>query len=188
MNKLLFALLLAGTLLLQSCGDNKKESDRVENAEESNGMKEGREPGLPDDAAKFAVKATNDGMLAVQLSQLALKKNLTPALREYADTMIKDHEKANTALKELAAKKNITLPTTLSIDNQETYERMDQLSGPDFNAQYAKTMLNSQKKTVKLFEKAAKDVNDADLREFAVKTLPTLKLHLKDIEDIEAVR
>lgn len=188
MNKLLFALFLAGTLSLQSCGDNKKESDSVENADEANEMNEDRGTGLTDDATEFAVKAANGGMLEVQLSQLALKKTPTPALREYADMMIKDHEKANAELKELAAKKNITLPATIDIDNQEIYEKMDQLSGPDFNAQYAKTMLKSHEATVKLFDEAAKDVTNADVRAFAVKTLPTLKMHLKHIKDIEAVR
>lgn len=187
MNKIIIALLLASTLSLQSCGDNKKESGTVANAEEANEMKE-YQGGPHEDATDFAVRAANGGMLEVQLSQLALKKSPTPALREYADMMIKDHEKANAELKSLAVKENIKLPGIMGQDDQETYEKMDELTGSDFNAQYAKTMLNSHKKTVKMFEKAAEDVTNAGVRDFAIKTLPTLKMHLKHIEGIEAER
>lgn len=185
MKKILFALLLGSTLSLQSCGDNKKESDSVENAEEANEMKDDRGTGLDDDATEFAVKAANGGMMEVQLSQLALEKNPTPAIREYATMMIEEHKKANDELKALAAQKNITLPTTLGEDKQESYNEMAKLSGDEFNKKYVEMMLSDHQKTVDMFKEAADDNENADLKAFAAKTLPTLQMHLDKIKTLE---
>ncbi len=185
MNKLLLALFLASALSLQSCGDNKKETDSVENAEEANEMKEDRGTGMDDDKTEFAVMAANGGMLEVQLSELALQKDPTPAIREYASMMVEDHKKANEDLKALAAQKNITLPATLGEDNQEAYNDMAKLSGTDFNKKYVDKMLSSHQKTVDLFKEAADDNDDAELKAFAAKTLPTLQMHLDKIKTIE---
>ena len=46
-------------------------------------------------------------------------------------------------------------------------------------------MVSDHKKTVDLFEKATTDAKDADIKSFAVKTLPTLKNHLAAIEAIQ---
>ena len=185
MKKLLLALFLASAFSLQSCGDKKNESDSVENAEQANEMKDDRGTGLNDDATEFAVKAANGGMTEVQLSQLALEKKPTPAIREYANMMIQDHQKANDELKALAAQKNITLPTTLGEDKQEMYNDMAKLSGDEFNKKYVETMLDDHQKTVDMFKEAANDNENADLKAFAAKTLPTLQMHLDKIKTIE---
>jgi len=46
-------------------------------------------------------------------------------------------------------------------------------------------MVDDHKKDVKAFEDAAKNCKDSDLKAFANKTLPTLKMHLQVIEKIK---
>ena len=46
-------------------------------------------------------------------------------------------------------------------------------------------MVDDHKKDVKAFEDASKNLKDSDLKAFAVKTLPTLKMHLETIEKIK---
>ena len=43
---------------------------------------------------------------------------------------------------------------------------------------------DGHKKAVKLFEDASLNCKDADLKAFATKTLPTLKMHLDSIQAI----
>jgi putative membrane protein len=47
-------------------------------------------------------------------------------------------------------------------------------------------MVDGHKKAVGLFEDASKNLKDTTLRAFAVKTLPTLKMHLDSINAIKA--
>jgi putative membrane protein len=46
-------------------------------------------------------------------------------------------------------------------------------------------MVTDPEKTVASFEKEAKSGTDADVKSFASKTLPTLKKHLKAVQDAE---
>jgi putative membrane protein len=47
-------------------------------------------------------------------------------------------------------------------------------------------MVSDHKQAVKLFEDASTNLDDADLKEFSIKTLPTLKHHLMAAETLAA--
>ena len=46
--------------------------------------------------------------------------------------------------------------------------------------------VDAHKDTVKLFEKAAKNLDDAELKKFAADTLPSLKQHLTMAQQLDA--
>jgi len=50
--------------------------------------------------------------------------------------------------------------------------------GPDFDKMYIKHMVEDHEKDVKEFTRAARECKNAKLKEFAEKTLPTIKDHL----------
>jgi putative membrane protein len=92
--------------------------------------------------------------------------------------MVEDHGKANEELKSIAANKNITLPTTLSNEHQEKIDKLSSLSGADFDEEYMEIMDKDHEKDVKMFEEASKDNDlDPEIKAFAAKTLPTLRMH-----------
>jgi putative membrane protein len=99
--------------------------------------------------------------------------------------MVTDHSKANDELKALAHKLNITLPDSISSDESKTRDDLAKKSGADFDKDYVNDMVDDHKKDVKAFEDAAKNCKDSDLKAFANKTLPTLKMHLEAIEKIK---
>ncbi len=59
----------------------------------------------------FMMEAARGGMAEVELSKLATTKAQNPEVKKFAQQMIQDHTNANTELKQLAGKKNVTLPT-----------------------------------------------------------------------------
>ena len=63
---------------------------------------------------------------------------------------------------------------------------MNWLKNParDFDKAYVEAMVDGHKKAVKLFTDAAQNCKDPDLKAFATKTLPTLKMHLDSIQAI----
>jgi len=46
-------------------------------------------------------------------------------------------------------------------------------------------MINSHQNAIALFEKTCNESNDTDIREWATKTLPTLKMHLAQAEQAQ---
>ncbi|MGQ0827828.1 MAG: DUF4142 domain-containing protein [Bacteroidota bacterium] len=126
----------------------------------------------------FAVMAADAGMFEVQAGNLAKANATSEKVKELANHMVTDHTKANNELKQLASKKNITLPTVLSDKMQKMYDELSKLAGSEFDKEYAKQMVSSHKKVIELFEKEADKGKDAELKSWAAEKLPTLKHHL----------
>jgi putative membrane protein len=99
--------------------------------------------------------------------------------------MVTDHSKANDELKSLAAKKNISLPTTLDAKHRSTIDRLEGMSGAEFDRAYVDDMVEDHEADVQAFEKQSQDNSDPDAKAFATKTLPTLRKHLEAIRAIQ---
>jgi putative membrane protein len=181
--KALSILFAACFFVLASCGTKSDQDDSKEIAEEQN--EEKFDDTQLEDATDFAVEAADGGMLEVQLGQLALTKASSPQVKEFAQSMIDDHSKANEELKNLAQSKNITLPSTLSEKNQKDYNDLAEKSGADFDKAYCEFMVKDHKDDLDKFKKAAEKAEDPDLKSWAAGKVPVLEHHLSMAEGLE---
>ena len=180
------ATIAIASLGFQACNENKKAgTDSVENANDANDLNEQQATGEDDDDNDFAVKAANGGMLEMEVARLAREKARNTEVKEFAAMLMSDHQKANDELKALAGRKNITLPGRLGNDEQKHVDELAKLSGMEFDKKFVDLMVEDHEKDVKLFQEAADDADDADLKAFAAKTLPTLQKHLERITTID---
>ena len=200
MKKITAFLLLAGLSLTQACNNANNNKDSVDSAKEANSDKDtngfnsnndslstassGTTMPVDKDVADFAVKAASGGMEEVQLGQLAQQKASSQRVKDFGSMMVQDHSAANDELKRLASSKNITLPTSVSNDQQDDINDLSKKSGTDFDKAYMKMMVNDHEKDIKEFEKAGNNLKDADVKNFAMKTLPTLQKHLDSAKAI----
>lgn len=136
--------------------------------------------------AKFVVTAAADGMAEVAAGKLAVTKAQSTRVKNFATMMVNDHSKAGNELAQIAEKKGVTLPTAPDTTQKKKAAELSQKSGKDFDKAYVDAMVDGHKKAVSLFEDASKNLKDTTLRAFAVKTLPTLKMHLDSIKAIKA--
>ena len=126
----------------------------------------------------FLKKAAQSGNFEVKGSKLALKKSKNTDVQKFAQMMVTDHEKADEELKALAQSKKVELPTDPSFMQKGTLMLLDTYSAKKFDEEYAENVgVDAHEATLALFEKAAKDADDADIKDFASKTLLTLKHH-----------
>jgi putative membrane protein len=181
--KTLSVLFAACFFALVSCGTKNNQEDSKEVAEEQNEQKL-EDTNLEDDS-EFVVAAADGGMLEVQLAQLALTKATSPKVKEFAQTMVDDHSKANEELKSLAQTKNITLPSTISEEKQKDYNDLSEKSGNEFDKAYSDYMVKDHKDDVDKFKKAAEGAEDADIKTWAANKVPVLEHHLSMAETME---
>ncbi len=134
--------------------------------------------------ASWVVDVANAGMTEVELSKVAKDKAVNARLKSFADMMVTDHTKANDQLKQIAATKSITLPANLSDDSQKKLDALNKKTGKDFDKEYTDDMLEGHRKAVNKFQDGSKNLNDADLKNFATQTLPTLQMHQDSIKAI----
>jgi putative membrane protein len=157
-----------------SCNESKKE-DPKNIAEDHNDTKFND---TKEKDAKFLVDAASINLEEIQLSQLAQSKAMGTDVKDLAKMMMNDHTKSFDELKALAAKKMITLPTSLTADGEKGYNKLMEKSGNDFDKKYCEMMVDGHKGAIKEFEKASNNALDMDIRDWATKTLPTLRGHL----------
>lgn len=128
---------------------------------------------------EFPQKAYSGGMMEIQLGKLAQQKASSYKVKEFGERMISDHTPADQELKNIAQKSNILLPDTMLAADQKTYNELSGYSGGVFDKNYMDKMVEDHKEDIKEFEEAIQNVNNQEIREWAKKTLPVLRQHLK---------
>lgn len=138
-----------------------------------------------EDESEFLVEAASGGMYEVEMAKLAQQKATSQEVKDFANHLVEDHTKANEKLKQLAASKNITVPTAMGDEEQRKFNQFQDNETEGFDEEYIKQMVQDHKKDVEDFEEAAQDLDDPDVKSFASSTLPTLKGHLSMAEQLE---
>lgn len=128
----------------------------------------------------FMTDAAESGHAEINASKIALEKNRSPAVKDFAEAMIGDHTTVGDALAKLAASKNLTLPDGPSVMQKTKIAVLSKLDGATFDKQYAGIIgVSAHEDAVKLFKDAAANANDPDVKQFASETLPKLQHHLE---------
>jgi len=137
-------------------------------------------------ATGFWLKAAQGGNAELELSRLAINNAEKPEVKQFAQTMLTDHSKANNEINALSTNKNVALPKTLDAKHEELRGKLSGLKGADFDKLYVSTMLQDHQEAVSLFSDAAKNEKDPDVKGWAAQTLPVLQGHLNMIKQIQA--
>jgi putative membrane protein len=138
--------------------------------------------------ASFYKKAAEGGIAEVQMGQLAQDKSPTQSVKDFGAMMVKDHSAANDKLKAIADGKGIKLPTSPSVTQMASKTKLEVLTGNTFDKSYIKGMIQDHQEDIKEFKKEASSGQDPDAKAFAAATLPTLKAHLKKIQEIASAQ
>jgi putative membrane protein len=133
---------------------------------------------------KFVTEASMAGMTEVAAAKAALATTQSDEIKTFAQKMVDDHTKANEELAGIAKTKDIEVPGTMDSKHTGMVDKLKGMTGAEFDTAYVKMMVADHKKAVALFEKNATGADDADLKAFAAKTLPTLKEHQTMIDEI----
>jgi putative membrane protein len=131
----------------------------------------------------FVNAAAVGGLTEVKLGQLAATNGDSAAVKSFGQHMVDDHTKANDELGAIAKGKGATPPSAPDKSHQAIVDKFSSLKGAAFDKAFWKQMHDDHVKTIALFEKESSSGKDADIKAFATKTLPTLKMHLQMVQD-----
>ena len=134
----------------------------------------------------FVQKAAVGGIAEVEMGKMAQQKASNDQVKQFGSRMVEDHSRANDELKKIASGKGIALPTELDAKHKAKMDKMQKLSGAQFDRAYMDDMVADHKEDVAEFKKQASSGKDSDLKAFAAKTLPTLADHLKMAQSTDA--
>jgi putative membrane protein len=135
---------------------------------------------------EFVFKVAGAGQFEVRASQFALAQAGSDKVKQFARQMIQDHTRANQELAALAARKGWPVPPGVAPKHIDLLQQLGRQTGSNFDRQYAEIQVKAHEEAVALFEAQAAGGQDADLKQWTGKTLPTLKEHLKMARDLTA--
>ena len=139
-------------------------------------------PSTPD----FVQKAAMSDMYEVQVGKLAADKGQSDAVKQFGRQMVDAHTKTTQELSGIVKIKNIKvdLPTKLDAKHQKLIDDLNSSSAQDFDKAYANQQVDAHQEAVELFKKYAASGDDADVKQFAQKTLPTIEHHLDEAKKL----
>ena len=137
-------------------------------------------PALGQSTDEFVRKVAISDMFEVESSQLALTKKPDRDTSAFAKRMVKDHTNTTKELKTLVetGKVKAQLPSQMDAEHNKKLDDLRALEGKPFDAAYDQAQREGHEQAVALFESYAKNGENADLKKWAGKTLPHLKMHL----------
>jgi putative membrane protein len=130
------------------------------------------------------VKEAGAGNLAeADAGKLAMEKGGTPAIREFGRWMYTDHGlTANNWLKAIMAAQNQPFQPTLTAEQQQMQQKLERLSGRQFDREYTQGMVMDHEKTIPVFEREARDGQNPMIKDYAQNLIPVLQQHLDEIK------
>jgi putative membrane protein len=130
---------------------------------------------LSDKDRKFLQLAANAGVGEVADGQQAQSQAQSAEVKRIGAQMVADHSRANNELQALAKKKGLSME--MGGGKPRAFPKAT------FDHQYLYNLEEDHKADIKTFEQEAKSGDDADVKAWAAKTVPTLKSHLAMVKD-----
>ena len=136
--------------------------------------------------ADFVQKVATSDMYEVQAGKIAAEKGQSDAVKQFGQQMVDAHTKTTEELTSIVKAKNlkVDLPSNLDAKHQKLIEDLNSVSAQEFDKTYAKQQVDAHKKATNLFKKYASQGDDADVKQFAQKTLPTIEHHLEEAKKL----
>jgi len=148
-------------------------------------------PALKDDSrskqndAAFLLEAYNDLSLEAHLAELAVKEAATPEVKEFAISVLTEHNIAIEEIQGMASRIGVVLPEGISTANKKHYSRIARKSDLQFDLAYCEFMSENNLIVLKKFEKIVQEGNSEFVKDWAWGKLGILKRQIALAQDIE---
>ena len=113
----------------------------------------------------FVRRVAVGGFAEVSLGKLAVQKSSNDEVKKLGQTMVDDHMALENDLKPAADELGVRMPTKLSKEDQDEFDKLSALSGTDFDKEYLAYTLRAHRK---------------DLHEFRAEVASTIDSQIKD--------
>jgi len=187
-----FVSMLGFVFILSACNNTNETTENSTNssassntATDANTNTSNNSVVTDEKSKEFLTKVANSGMAEVQMAKDAQQKATIDAVKSFAAMLERDHTAVGDQVKSYASQRNVSLPTSPSDDKQKMINDMNKMSGKAFDKDFIDMMVKNHNDGIKLFEDTKANASDVDIKNFADKTLPTLKMHLDSAKAIQ---
>jgi putative membrane protein len=140
--------------------------------------------GVVSHRGKELLKDASQGNLTeIAMGNIAESKSANTQVKDLARMIVTDHQQNQSQVQALAQTYGVTLDTAPDWMNKREIDRLQKANDAEFDKEFTKCMLKDHVKAIKRFEKAATEIQEQDLKQYAMNTLPALRHHLQKSEE-----
>ena len=189
MKKLLLAtkmILGAGLIIifLQSCKNEPKKEDTKEVAEDTNEAKFDSIADKKDDS-EFLVDIAEVNLAEIEIGKLAQIKSTNSEVKKLGKMLVDEHTKSASEVSALASAKNFTLPTSITEEGKEEYNKLNEKSGTDFDKKFIDMIIDGHQKAIDKLRTTSEDAKDNDVKVWSSNNIAGMTAHLEHAKMIK---
>jgi putative membrane protein len=139
---------------------------------------------VTDSDKQFLSTAAQSDMNEIKLSKLAETKASNPQVKAFAHKMVADHTRLEMKMKPFATEWGLTAPTGLDSDHQAVYDKLNGLSGADFDKEYMNAMDEDHHKALDAFTNEANTTTDAKFKRAVLNGKSVVSAHTHMADDL----
>ncbi|HEY1896415.1 MAG TPA: DUF4142 domain-containing protein [Terracidiphilus sp.] len=133
----------------------------------------------------FVTKAMEGGMAEVELGKLAADKSQSEDVKQFAQKMVNDHSQMGDKwFKPVAQQIGVSEPKGPSKKDKKLIEKLQGLSGQQFDTEYIQAMVKDHKEDLKEFQSESEAAQDPNVKQIATQGTKVISQHLQMIEQI----
>lgn len=117
-----------------------------------------------DQDKQFLAEASQGNYDEIQLGKLAEQKATNPSVKAFGRRMVTDHTRLTQQMKQYNDAWGVPAPTSLGPDAQQEYDKLQGLSGNNFDKEYIDDMVKDHTKDLDAFTREASETKDAKFK------------------------
>ena len=155
----LMAVMLMGITIFSSCDDDD-DTDVVNNQDRN-----------------FMLMAGMNNFAEIGAGNLAATKATENGVKTLGQQMVTDHTTAQTELKAIGTSANVAVKDSLDAAHVALMQTLQSLSGREFDSAYMVNQVTDHQNAINLFEQEIQSGNRLQIKSYAEKYLPKLRMH-----------
>jgi putative membrane protein len=127
----------------------------------------------------FALYAASSGLAEIDGARLVLKHSKKADVRQYAETIVREHSRNADELRRIVAPRGLKLPAAPTGRHADMVTTLAGVRPQDVDDAFLQRFgVDAHKETISLFERQVIDGRDPQLKRYAEQTLPALREHM----------
>ena len=135
-------------------------------------------PAYADSPRQFLQNALQGANSEIMLGRMAAERARSPAVREFGQTLVSDHQQARQELRDLGRDFGLRPGWQPSDEARDERQKLDGLRGRDFDREFVRFMIDDHRKDISEFRDEANEQHGR-VSDLARNQIPAMRNHLR---------
>jgi len=187
-NRTLMCILLAGCMASFNTACQRQDNVQAGHENSATAARTADKDVLTTDEQQIAMKIEQSHIGEMDLSRLAMDRASNKDVKDYADMLVDDHEKALKDMNGILKDKHAMDASAEQkpADGKAEMDKLQGMSGAAFDTEYMNAMVADHQKTLNELQANSAMVQNPDLKDYVNDLTKTVNKHLEKAQDLQA--